>query len=234
MVFLMARPTKLSGSRFPYARKVVPKELRQLLGRTEFKRPLRGATPAEIRRQHAETLARSGGRDRDRASEASGRGPDPERAGNRRGLRDWYREQLAEHEDSPGDEAAWRAWEDQLLAPVSDYEQEEEPPAFEPSGTWPKADSLLRAKGIAADAGSVREAAKGRSCCSPSEARLPIEEVRPRMGRGHPEARRKPGLASEGRRDPPRGRAAPQEKGPEFADGGKRRVGDTLRNALAL
>jgi integrase len=41
---------------FPYARKVVPKPLRAIPGRTEFKRPLHGATPGERSRQHAEAM----------------------------------------------------------------------------------------------------------------------------------------------------------------------------------
>ncbi|HTR18010.1 MAG TPA: hypothetical protein VMI52_13385 [Acetobacteraceae bacterium] len=52
----MARPIKLPNSRFPYARKVVQKDLRAILGRTEFKRPLRGGTLEERNREHRAAL----------------------------------------------------------------------------------------------------------------------------------------------------------------------------------
>ena len=58
MVLAMARPTRRPESRFPLARKVVPKDVQAILGRTEFKQALRGGTPAEINTQHRTLLDR--------------------------------------------------------------------------------------------------------------------------------------------------------------------------------
>ncbi len=57
MVLRVARPVRRPESKFPQARKVVPAEVRHILGRSEFKRSLRGTDDAENKRLHCQWLA---------------------------------------------------------------------------------------------------------------------------------------------------------------------------------
>jgi len=163
MVLLMARPTKLQGSRFLYARKVVPKDVRAILGRTEFKAPLRGEGRAEIARQHAELIA--GWEAQIAAARAQLRGD--LRSLTQREISalcgEWYRARIAEYEDEPGDAYGWEATLDYLLSLLPEEEDGEHihlEPAFAPTKEWlEKARGLLQARGIAADATSIERLA---------------------------------------------------------------------------
>jgi hypothetical protein len=157
MVFVMARPTRRQGSRFPYARKVVPKDVRSIIGKSEFKRPLRGITTAEIKRLHAEAMAER---------EAQIGAARSKLSGNLRSLKaieiaalcgEYYRAELAEHSDDPGDEEGWDLVRDVLLDRLEDHEADEPPNPFEPQDRdLEEAESLLLSKGIAADSASIR------------------------------------------------------------------------------
>lgn len=161
MVLPMPRPTSRPDSRFFQARKVIPAELRSILGRREFKRPLRATCQAEVKRLHREAMA-----EWDAQIEAA-------RAKLRGDLRSltareisaacgaWYRAALAEHGDEPGDPEAWDAFMGHLADEVPCGPDEAEPD-FEPGPRWlEEADGVLRAQGVAADAPSVRFMAVG-------------------------------------------------------------------------
>ena len=160
MVYLMARPTKLPGSRFPYARKVVPKELRGVVGRTEFKRPLRGANQAENRRLHAEALIEWEGelavaraKVQGNLVSLSGRQVDAFCGG-------WYREQVELYGENPGAPLDWELYIDPLRDEVQ-HEIDEEIPEYEPDRqALAEADALLSDAGIAADTPSILATAK--------------------------------------------------------------------------
>jgi len=155
MVFVMARPTKIAGSRYPYARKVVPKDVRGILKRTEFKRPLRGATAAENRILNAEALAEW------EAEIAAARA---RLAGQTLSLTqkqiaavsgEWYAEWLKLYEDEPGDEAQWEEWEEYLR---SDYAQDER--GLHPTNAqMEEAEVYLRSKGLIADHATIERTA---------------------------------------------------------------------------
>jgi integrase len=180
VVFVMARPARLAGSRFPYARKVVPKDVQALLGRTEFRRPLHGSTAAEIKRLHAEALAEW------EAQIAAARAS---QSGSTRVLTapevdalcgEYYRAELAEHSDDPGHERGWELVHEALLDRLPDYEPDEAPPAFEPKASdLDEAGGLLLSKGIAADPGSVR-----RLAVRLWETKLQVAETMMRRARG--------------------------------------------------
>lgn len=159
MAFLMARPIKLAGSRFPYARKVVPADVRGILGRTEFKRPLRGETAAENRRLHAETLARW---------EAEIGAARAKLKGEARTLTlreidaacgAWYRAEADRWADDPGKEQDWDQCHDDLMGEMDEADDPAER-EFVPDRAWlAQADAVLRGQGFAADGASVRRAA---------------------------------------------------------------------------
>ena len=161
MVFLMARPAKVSGSRFPYARKVIPAALRAILGQSEFKRPLRALEPAEIRRLHREAMADFEARIEAARAKAGGnlRSLNAREIAGLCGVR--YREALASHEREPGDAMAWEATRDALLEVVA-CEPDQAPPDMAPTADdIAKADAWLFGQGIAADAETVRRMAVG-------------------------------------------------------------------------
>jgi integrase len=157
MVLQMARPFTRPNSRYPVARKVVPAPLRAILGRTEFRRALRGETPAEIRRLNAEAQA---------DFEAQIAVAQAKLDGTVRTLTDkeieavcgeWYRTALAEHGDSPGDDERWSNWGDQLL---DEFHEDEDGRTFVPRPkSLTEADELLTSQGIAADAATVAKLA---------------------------------------------------------------------------
>ena len=148
MVFVMARPTRIDNSRFPYARKVVPKDLRAILNRTEFKRPLHGATRAENEQLHRQFQAEWAAQIEAARAKLDGKL-------RQLTLREvdalcgaWYREQLSLHEDDPGSPEGWEAWRSQLADAVGDYEQDEQPPEFTPGPQdLAEAEGLLVARG---------------------------------------------------------------------------------------
>ncbi len=157
MVFRMARPTRRQGSRFPYARKVVPKDLRDILGRSEFKRPLRGASEAENRRLHAAALA---------AWEAEIEAARAKARGEvcRLTAREveavcgaWYRAELVQHEHDIGWEEGWENHREALLDRVGDGPDD----IFSPRPCdLAEAEQVLRSQGIAADADSITRTAE--------------------------------------------------------------------------
>lgn len=159
MVFLMARPTKLLNSRFPYARKVVPAALRAILGRTEFKRPLRAVDPADLRRLHRAAMTEF---------EAQIETARAKLKGNVRTLSEqeisaicgeWYRHELADRGSNPGDAAAWDIRRDDLLDQI-DRDDDAEP--FAPDARWlTQAEGLLLDQHIAACPATIRKTAIG-------------------------------------------------------------------------
>ena len=159
LVFLMARPTKLQGSRFPYARKVVPADVRQLLGRTEFRAALRGETAAEVRRQHMAMLAQWEAEIATARAQLAGK---VQALSQREVLAiagQWYRERAVEMEENPGEPEGWQAWFDQLTDRVA-VDAQGERDAFEPNAEeLRESETLLRARGIAAEGASVRSLA---------------------------------------------------------------------------
>ncbi|MBN8872179.1 MAG: hypothetical protein J0H67_05030 [Rhodospirillales bacterium] len=156
MVLAMARPVRLPNSRHPYARKVVPAPLRAILGRTEFKRPLHGSTSAEIKRLHAEALAEW---------ETLIESARAKLAGKRQSMTarqiealcgEWYRAELAEHEDDPASSEAWQGVVDALL-------DRAEPPADEYRATaedLTEAEGLWMSQGVAVDDDTVKRTAR--------------------------------------------------------------------------
>ena len=154
MVLPMPRPTSRPDSRFLQARKIIPAELRPILGRREFKRPLRATCRAEVKRLHLEAMA-----EWDAQIAAA-------RAKLRGDLRTltarevdafcgrWYADEAAKYADDPGSAAEW----DQHLshyagyfhsAPGEDSEFIKDRALSDEAGAW------LTAQGIAADTPSL-------------------------------------------------------------------------------
>ncbi len=164
MVLAMARPIRRPDSRFPQARKVVPVELRAILGRTEFKRSLRGATLAEIKDQHRVLL------DQWEAEIAAARA---QQRGDLRHLsnRDvWalagerYRDQVALYEADPGSPEGWEITAEVLIDRLDDNRpadsRRSERLEIDPNRKEiTEAEELLRSRSIAATPDSVRRLA---------------------------------------------------------------------------
>jgi integrase len=156
MVFLMARPTRRQGSRFPYARKVVPKDVKGVIGLSEFKRPLHGATASENRRLNAEALAEWEGRI------AAARA---ELRGQRRSLSlreadalcgAWYRQEAARLADDPGTASHWEEERDYLADMFQQTSEDSHEREFVADQfIRGEADALLKCHGIVADPRSV-------------------------------------------------------------------------------
>ena len=154
MVLPMPRPTSRPDSRFLQARKIIPAELRPILGRREFKRPLRAICPAEVKRLHLEAMAEW------EAQLAAARA---KLRGDLRTLTArevdafcgrWYADEAAKYADDPGSAAEW----DQHLshyagyfhsAPGEDSEFIKDRALSDEAGAW------LTAQGIAADTPSL-------------------------------------------------------------------------------
>lgn len=159
MVFLMARPTKLQGSRFPYARKVVPEDVRHILRRTEFRAALRGESGAEVKRQHLALLAQWEAEIATARAQLAGKADALSQREVLAIAGQWYREQAAEMEENPGEPEGWRAWFDELTGRVP-VDSDGERGAYDPNAEEiAEAETVLRARGIAAEAASVRSLA---------------------------------------------------------------------------
>ncbi len=152
MVLPMSRPTSRPDSRFPQARKVVPLEVRAILGRREFKKALRATDPATVKRLHREALA---------GWEAEIEAARAKMDGKVRSLtaRDisaacgaWYRGEL----DHWGDNPAGNDWDLTLDLLADDAE---EGAAVSPK-RLAEADDVLRSQGIAADADAIARMAR--------------------------------------------------------------------------
>ena len=115
----MSRPIGIPNSRFLYARKVVPKELRAIVGRTEFKRPLHGETHADIQRLHAQALAEWNAILTAARAKLNGKLRTLTAREVDHICGDWYRAQVAEHEDEPGCEEGGDCWLDALIDRVA-------------------------------------------------------------------------------------------------------------------
>jgi integrase len=104
MVLCMSRPWKHPKTGVYYFRKVVPDELRSLVGRGEVRKSLGTKTPREAALRHAEEAAKVAAQ-----WDALRRGPEPltlKEATALAGL--WYRWFVPKYEDDPGtDPAAW-------------------------------------------------------------------------------------------------------------------------------
>lgn len=148
MVLRMARPQTVPTRRYPIARKVVPAEVRALLGRTEFKRSLRGATPADNRRLHLELMARWEAQIAAAREQLAGRTVRlaPRRVGELAAA--WYREESAFWEDEQTGGGDWELMAEQLADQGGPGRQERE-----------AALTLTRDRGIAADADSIERLA---------------------------------------------------------------------------
>ena len=181
MVFLMARPTRLANSRFPYARKVVPSEVRAILGRPEFKRPLHGATQAENKRLHAEALAEWEGAISVARLKLAGLHQTMSARQIDALCGEWYRDHLALHEDSPGDVVAWEEEFSRLTESLAG--DPDDPGSVDDYEATPAdlaaADKLWTAKGIAVDAETVRKTAQRLWV-----ARIQFTETMTRRARG--------------------------------------------------
>ena len=159
MVYLMARPIKRRESRFPQAREVVPAEVRGILGRTEFRLALHGATAADNRRLHAEAIAKweaqiAAARATLHGNVATLTARQIDAIGG-----EWYRDMMALHEDEPGDEEGWDIWRELLLEWTQEREADDNSP-FEPTkADIAEATDLIFSKGIAADAKSIHRLA---------------------------------------------------------------------------
>jgi hypothetical protein len=129
--------------------------LRGLIGKTEYRKALRGS-PSEIKRQHAELML-MWGREIQAAQDTLGGRLATVSAHDVEAIcGDYYRERARELERLTGapDPIAWSVFADQLidLGNRDDYGHV----TFEPrKADLAEADDLLRSHGIAADAGSV-------------------------------------------------------------------------------
>jgi len=149
VVLPMPRPTSRPDSRFPQARKVVPLEVRAILGRVEFKKAIRATDPATIKRLHREALT---------VWEAEIEAARAKLGGKVRSLTAreisvacgiWYRDELTEWDANSTD----NDWDLTLSLLDDDAEM------HGGGGAGPKwlseAESVLRSQGIAADADTI-------------------------------------------------------------------------------
>lgn len=141
--------------------------VRALLGRTEFKQSLQGATPAEVREQHRTLL------DDWDAQIATARA---KRCGDLRQLTnqeilaicgEWYREQVALYEQDPGNAESWSII---AAVPIDRAEDRDETdrcwsngPRIEPNRKeLAEADEFLRSRSLAVTGDPVRRFAVAR------------------------------------------------------------------------
>lgn len=162
MVLAIARPIRLPNSPHPYARKVVPKDLRGILGRSEFKRPLRAETQAEVKRLHAEALAEWEGL----IADARRRLTSPAQTMTARDIAAvggaYYRAEVARYEADPGSAGAWDITRDLLIdrlpeGPEEEVDERHYPPT---PADLAEAAKLWDARGIVADADTLRRTAQ--------------------------------------------------------------------------
>jgi integrase len=148
MVFAMARPTKLPNSRFLYARKVVPVELRAILGRTEFKRPLRAVADADIRRLHRAAMTDFESQIETARAKLSG---DLQTLGAEEVsavVGEWYRAEVTKQSREPGDSRYWEAERDSLLGQLNGEEGGESEPYEPDAKRLAEAEVILASHGI--------------------------------------------------------------------------------------
>ena len=135
MTLAMARPISVPGSPFPYSRLVVPKDVRPLIGRTEWKEPRREATEAERLRVHGARIATWKGEIAAARARLSG----DLQALTLRQIEAlcgrWYREQWAQYAENPGEADHW---DREIEFFLSDVVETIEPGIPETQGsTWP-------------------------------------------------------------------------------------------------
>ena len=156
MVLPMSRPSSRPDSQFPQARKVVPAELRAILGRREFKKALRATDAVTIKRLHREALT---------AWEAEIEAARAKLGGKVQSLTareissacgTWYRGEL-ERWDADPTTNDWSMTLDLLAERADEQEMRNAPdPAW-----LAEAERVLREQGVAADAATIVRMAAG-------------------------------------------------------------------------
>ena len=204
MPFLMARPTKLPGSRHPYARKVVPADVRAILGRTEFKRPLHGGTCGERRQQHAEALAEWEAEIEAARAQVRGQAPPLTLRDTDALIGQWYRAELADRGEEPGTVEAL-ALELDVLSDSLDRDGSLSNPRQDVAA----ARAYLRGQGVTTDKASLQRFAERWTA---GKLRLAVALARRADGDWSPDANlaRFPQPASKAPQGIPGGAAAPE------------------------
>jgi integrase len=156
----MTRPYQHPKTGVYWLRRVVPKELRPVIGKRELTRTLGTKDPDKARElapavlsEFAATLAAA------RAASGQGRPLTHREVMALCGA--WYRQEVGEWEDSPGDPELWRLTDDVLLDKLYSDPETGEPLGYEPGERdLAEARQYLAGRGIAADAESVRSFAR--------------------------------------------------------------------------
>lgn len=153
----MTRPTPHPKTGVYRLRKAVPPPLRSAIGKRELIVSLRTKDPGEARRRAPDELRKL--EERLAAARASASAPARPLA-----LREiaalcgeWYRAEVAEYENDPGDPEGWEASDDLLLDRLQRDPETGEPIGFAPGeADLAEARRFLAERGIAADADSLR------------------------------------------------------------------------------
>ena len=152
----MIRPTKHPKTGVYRLRKAVPPSLRGIVGKRELIVSLRTKDPAIARKLAPEALRGIEAQlEKARAASLPGCALTFREIAALCGV--WYRREVAEFEDDPGDPAGWEAADDALLDKLPADRETGEPLDFQPGADdLAEAQGFLAGQGVAADADSLR------------------------------------------------------------------------------